>query len=83
MQSQKEIEIETIREGMRDYTNQTYFVANHIKCNLATRARISSLITEKGEIEGLGLRVLIDNDVDDNIAHIGMGAGPTFAKINI
>ena len=80
---QLEKEINSIRKGMQEYQNNTFFLANYIKCNLATRARLSSLITEKGEIEGVGLRVLVDNDINDGIAFIGMGDGPTFATIQI
>jgi hypothetical protein len=81
MQSIKEIE--SIREGMRQYTNLTYFIATYFKCNLATRARLGSLIGENGEIDDTGLRILIDNDIDDGIGHIGLGVGPTFTIVNI
>jgi hypothetical protein len=73
----------TIQKGMQEYQNNTFFLANYIKCNLATRAKISSLISENGKIEGLGLQVLVDNEIGDGVAYIGMGNGPTFATIQI
>jgi hypothetical protein len=76
-------EIEIIREGMREYTNLTYFIAKYFKCNLATRARLSSVILENGEIDDTGLKILIDNDINDGVGHIGLGVGPTFTIVNI
>lgn len=68
-----------INEGKQEFQNNTYFLANYLKVNLSTRAVISDYITEKGELEGL--RVLIDNNLEDGYATIGLGAGPTFSKI--
>lgn len=80
---QLEKEINNIQKGVQQFQNDTFFIANYIKCNLATRAKISSLINEKGEIEGLGLQVLIDNEISDGIGYVGMGNGPTYSTINI
>ena len=76
-------EIESIRKGMQEFQNNTFFLANYIKCNLATRSRLGSLINETGILSDTGLRVLVDNEINDGVAHIGMGNGPTFATINI
>lgn len=68
-----------IKSGKQEYQNATFFLANYIKLNLSTRSVLAEYVTELGEIEGL--RILIDNDLADGDAKIGMGNGPTSATI--
>ena len=70
-----------IKEATQQFQSNTMFIANYLKCNLATRARLTPLINEMGEIEGAGLRVLVDNSIEDLIGHIGMGQGPTYSIV--
>lgn len=70
-----------IKEATQQFQANTMFIANWLKCNLATRARLSPLINEIGEIEGSGLRVLVDYDMEDLIGRIGMGQGPTYSIV--
>lgn len=71
--------VNKIKSGKQEYQNATFFLANYIKVNLSTRAVLAEHITETGELDGL--RVVIDNNLQDGVATIGMGNGPTFATI--
>lgn len=74
-------DLNKIKEATQRFQANTMFLANYLRCNLGTRARLSPLINEMGEIEGAGLRVLVDYDMEDLIGHVGMGQGPTFAIV--
>jgi hypothetical protein len=71
--------VNKIKSGKQEYQNATFFMANYIKLNLSTRAVLSEHVSELGELDGL--RVLIDNELADGDAKIGMGNGPTSAII--
>ncbi len=71
-----------IKEGINEFQQMTYFVADYLKCNLITRQKLSSLINEDGKIEGTGLFVIVRYDIPDNECHIGMGQGPTYSIVN-
>jgi len=73
-------EINKITEGIIEFQRMTFFIANYIKVNLATRSRLSVHINENGEVKGL--RVLVDNELPDGEGRIGLGEGPTYAIIN-
>ena len=79
MELQNDLKI--IKEGVQHFQGNTMFLANWLKCNLATRARLTPFINEKGEIEGAGLTVFVDSNMEDSIAHIGMGQGPTYSIV--
>jgi hypothetical protein len=80
MQLEKEL-IEKIKKAKQNFTEDTLFLSNYLKCSLATRMSISSLISENGEIEGLS--VLIDYSIPEGELRIGMGQGPTYKSIFI
>lgn len=73
-------EINKITEGIVEFQRMTFFIANYIKVNLATRSMLTKHINEYGEVKGL--RVLVDNELSDGEGHIGLGEGPTYAIIN-
>lgn len=68
-----------INEGKQEFQNNTYFLANYIKVNLVTWALLREFISEDGMIQGL--TVIIDYDIEDRFAKIGLGNGPTFSTI--
>ena len=68
-----------ISQGKQEFQNNTYFLANYIKVNLVTWALLKDYISDDGMIEGLV--VIIDYDLEDRYATIGLGQGPTFSKI--
>jgi hypothetical protein len=72
-----------IQTGIEEFQQNTYFIANYLKCNLVTRGKLKDLIDDGGKIEGTGLFVLIRYDVPDNECHIGMGEGPTYSTVLI
>jgi hypothetical protein len=74
-------DLNRIKEATQQFQANTMFLANYLRCNLATRARLSPLINETGEIEGAGLKVLVDYNMEDLIGHIGMGQGPTYSIV--
>jgi len=71
--------VNKINQGKQEFQNNTFFLANYIKVNLSTRFVISEFISDEGEIEGL--RVIIDNELKDGYATIGLGVGPTYSTI--
>jgi|NOAtaT_5_FD_contig_41_5396055_length_569_multi_6_in_0_out_0_2 hypothetical protein len=72
-----------IQEGINEFQQNTFFVADYLKCNLVTRQKIVSLINDDGRIEGTGLFVIIRYDIPDDECHIGMGQGPTYSTVKI
>lgn len=71
---------EKINEGKVRFGEITFFLANYIKVNFTTRLAINELVNE-GHIEGL--KIIIDEKLLDGEAVIGMGQGPTTAKIKL
>lgn len=72
---------EKINEGKVRFGEITFFMANYIKVNLSTRLAINELVNEHGYLEGL--RVILDDELEDGEAKIGMGQGPTTTKIKL
>lgn len=72
-----------IKEGIVEFQSNTMFMANYLRCNLYTRSLISSVINERGEIDGMGLKVFIDSNIPNNQIQIGMGQGPTYSITNL
>ena len=68
-----------INQGKQEFQNNTFFLANYIKVNLVTWSLLKEQISDDGLIEGL--LVLIDYDLEDRYAKIGLGVGPTHATI--
>ena len=87
MQIQEKIQMEKLKDkiqlGINEFQQNTLFVANYLKCNLATRAKLSSLITDEGILEGTNLFVIIRYEIEDDTCHIGMGDGPTYSIVLI
>jgi len=73
--------INRIKEGTKAFQNQTMFLANWVKINLQTREMIAKNINLDGVLENTGLFVLIDNNISDGEAFIGMGQGPHTTKV--
>ncbi len=71
--------VNKINQGKQEFQNATFFMANYIKVNLTTWSCLSEYISEEGDLEGL--KILIDYNLEDKYAIIGMGNGPTTAKI--
>lgn len=71
--------VNRIAQGKQEFQNNTFFLANWIKVNFVTWTLLKEQISESGELEGL--RVLIDDTIEDKYAKIGMGNGPTFSTI--
>jgi hypothetical protein len=78
-----EKDLKTINEGILKFQEETMFIANYLMCNLQTRGKISSLITEKGQITGTIVQVLIDYELKNDELVIGMGQGPHTKKISL
>lgn len=71
----------SINEAKQEFQNNTFFMANLIKCNLYTRSLMVDIIDESGDI--LGMRLLIDYDIPDREIRVCMGQGPTYASVSI
>ena len=71
----------SINEAKQEFQNNTFFMANLIKCNLYTRSLMVDIIDESGDI--LGMRLLIDYGIPDREIRVCMGQGPTYASVSI
>ena len=71
--------VNRINQGKQEFQSNTYFLANYIKVNLVTWSLLKEHISDDGILEGLV--VIIDYDLEDRHATIGLGNGPTFSKI--
>jgi hypothetical protein len=70
-----------IQVGIQEFQQNTFFLANYLKCNLVTREMLKEIIDENGKIEGTGLFVLMRYDIPDGECRIGMGDGPTYSIV--
>lgn len=71
--------VKRIEQGKQEFQKNTFFLANYIKVNLTTWSLLREYISDDGILEGLA--VIIDYSLEDKYAIIGLGNGPTFAKI--
>ena len=71
--------LEKINEAKQEFQNNTFFLANIIKCNPYTRSIIAEVFDDSGHV--LGMRLMIDYEIPDMEARVCMGQGPTYVSV--